>query len=123
MAAQTGNGSSAPSAASLLSQIKAGGCSEEPSQFLAFYFSFPPRECQPFFATDQCSLIALSPHSRELMGNTGITHQLLTVHFSFLPPFDLHIHLIAGVFQLHVQGTALSFRLHQEIFVLAELLL
>lgn len=84
---------------------------------------FPSLECQSLFATDQCSLIALSPHSQELMGNTGITHQLLAVHFSFLPPFDLHIHLIAGVFELHVQGTALSLCLHEEIFVPAELML
>lgn len=41
MAAQTGNGSSAPAAASLLPQIKAEGCSEEPSQFSAWFFPFP----------------------------------------------------------------------------------
>lgn len=48
MAAQTGNGSSAPPAASLLSQIKAKGCSEEPSQFLAFaFFFFLPMSASP----------------------------------------------------------------------------
>lgn len=56
MAAQTGDGSSAPSADNLLSHIKAQSCSKSRANSLPFFFyPFPSQECQPLFATDQCS--------------------------------------------------------------------
>lgn len=98
-----------------------GDCKGRKASLSLLGFSLPgensSRKSQPLFSTGRCSLIASSP------GKTGITHQLLTVRFSFLPSLDLHVHLIASVFQLHVQSAPLGFRFHEEIFVPAELLL
>lgn len=64
---------------------------------------------------------AAAPRPRHSSSPDNQTHQLLTVGLSALPPFDLHVHLIAGMLQLHIQSAALSLCFHQKILIFTQL--